>query len=121
MRRSRTAITGVIIALACASAGCSKPHLAPAGQKWGLPIYPHASVIGTSAATASFVLYRTADDVSTVDAWYAVELPRGVSHAYDAARGRSTFALFDPHDRRTVHIEREGSYTAIMLTELKNP
>lgn len=103
------------------SAACAPPHRAPAGHVWGLPVYPGAVVVGKSSARASFVLYRTGDPVETVDAWYAVELPSTASHAYDATHDRSTFALFDPHNRRTVHIEREGSSTAILLTILSNP
>jgi hypothetical protein len=86
-----------------------------------LPVYPGAVVVGKSSARASFVLYRTDDAVETVDAWYMAELPTSASHAYDLARDRSTFALFDARDRKTIHIEREGSATAIMLTDLVNP
>lgn len=113
-----------ISALACAlvfAAACAPTHHPPAGYQWGLPVYPGAVAAGRSAAKASFVLYRTDDPVRTVDAWYAAELPSRASHAYDVAHDRSTFALFDPHDRKTVHIEREGSSTAILLTNLSNP
>jgi len=103
------------------SAACAPSLHAPAGYQWGLPVYPGAVVTGKSSSKASFVLYRTGDPVETVDAWYAAELPKNAAHAYDAAHDRSTFALFDPHSRRTVHIEREGSSTAILLTNLSNP
>lgn len=93
----------------------------PAGYQWGLPVYPGSAIVGKSSAKASFVLYRTDDPVETVDAWYVAELPTSASHAYDLAHDRSTFALFEPHDRKTIHIEREGSATAIMLTDLSNP
>jgi hypothetical protein len=111
-----------LLALAVAlCAACAPARRAPAGYQWGLPVYPGAVVVGKSSAKASFVLYRTADPVETVDAWYVAELPTSASHAYDIAHDRSTFALFDPHDRKTIHVEREGSATAIMLTDLANP
>lgn len=118
MSRTKTKIS-VLVTVASVVAACSQRHQAPANYEWGLPVYPGAAVIGKSLAKASFVLYETGDPVSTVDAWYAAELPRSASHAYDAAHERSTFALYDARDRRTVHIEREGSETAILLTDLK--
>ena len=117
-RSARIAVLAFAIAL---SAGCAPAHPAPTGYQWGLPVYPGAVVVGKSSAKASFVLYRTDDPVETVDAWYVAELPASASHAYDLAHDRSTFALFDAHDRKTIHIEREGSATAIMLTDLANP
>ena len=107
--------------LACALVACSHAPPRPAGYQWGLPVYPGATVAGRSTAKASFVLYRTDDDVAMVDAWYVAELPKNASHAYDAVQGRSTLALFDARGRRTVHIERHGSVTSIMLTSLANP
>ena len=111
----------VLALLVALSAACAPSLRPPAGLKWGLPVYPGAVVAGKASSKASFVLYRTGDPVETVDAWYAAELPKGAAHAYDAAHDRSTFALFYPHSRRTVHIEREGSSTAILLTNLSNP
>lgn len=110
-----------LAALIALSAACAPSLHAPAGYQWGLPVYPGAVVTGKSYSKASFVLYRTDDPVVTVDAWYAAELPKNASHAYDAAHDRSTFALFDPRSRRTVHIEREGASTTILLTDLSNP
>ncbi|HET9341987.1 MAG TPA: hypothetical protein VFO25_03580 [Candidatus Eremiobacteraceae bacterium] len=120
IRRFALKATGLAVLIAL-SAACAPSLRAPAGHQWGLPVYPGAVVTGKSSSKASFVLYRTDDPVETVDAWYAAELPKSASHAYDAAHDRSTFALFDPHSRRTVHIEREGSSTAILLTDLSNP
>jgi hypothetical protein len=113
-------IPGLALSIAL-SAACAPSLHAPVGYQWGLPVYPGAVVAGKSSARASFVLYRTDDPVETVDAWYAAELPKNAAHAYDAAHDRATFALFDPRSRRTVHIEREGSSTAILLTDLSNP
>jgi len=113
-------MASVACALALAAA-CGPARLPPAGYQWGVPIYPGAAAVGRSAAKASFILYRTDDPVRTVDAWYAAELPSRASHAYDVAHDRSTFALFDAHDRRTIHIEREGSTTSILLTNLATP
>ena len=115
-----TRIAFLVLAIALC-AGCAPARRAPAGYQWGLPVYPGAVVVGKSSAKASFVLYRTDDAVESVDAWYTAELPTSATHAYDLAHDRSTFALFDAHDRKTIHIEREGSATAIMLTELTNP
>ncbi|HYK53057.1 MAG TPA: hypothetical protein VEV38_05965 [Candidatus Eremiobacteraceae bacterium] len=110
------------LALAIAlCAACSPARRPPAGYQWGLPVYPGAVVVGKTSAKASFVLYRTDDPVETVDAWYVAKLPTSVSHAYDLAHDRSTFAVFDAHDRKTIHIEREGSATAILITDLSNP
>lgn len=103
------------------SAACTPARRAPMNYQWGMPVYPGAIVAGTSAAKASFVLYRTGDSVEAVDAWYAAELPAHTSHAVDIAHDRSTFALFAPHDRKAVHIEREGAATTILLTRLLNP
>ena len=120
MSRGRATLS-TLIAGACLIAACSHAQPRPAGHQWGLPVYPGAVVVGKSTAKASFVLYRTGDPVSSVDAWYAAELPHTASHAYDAAHDRSTFALFGARDRRTVHIERDGDHTAIMLTDLATP
>jgi len=113
--------SALVIVLACLIAGCAGGHKPPAGYEWGLPVYPGAVVDGKGAARASFALYHTRDAVEAVDRWYAAELPAGTPHANDVARQTSTFAIFDAHSRRTVHIEREGSTTAIMLTKLDDP
>lgn len=107
------------LGFACLLVACSHSPKGPAGFVWGLPVYPGAALVGKSTSHASFVLYRTNDAAATVDAWYAAELPKSASHAADLTHERSTFALFDVQGRRTVHIERDGATTEIMLTDLK--
>ena len=115
MRVGRAALAA--LTLVCAS--CARRPDPPTAWQWGIPVYPHATVIGSTRAAASFVLYRTGDAVADVDAWYAAELPKGTQHAYDAAGQQSTFAVFDAGARRTVHVQREGSATAILVTKLQ--
>ncbi len=112
----RRAVTAAVIAALLASA-CAR---APAAWQWGIPVYPGATAIGSANAGASFALYHTSDGFSTVDRWYASQLPQATTqHASDERRERSTFALADSADgRRTVHIEREGTITAILLTKI---
>ena len=111
--RAALLTASLIIAGACAH------HLAaPAGWSWGLPIYPGATLQGASTSKAAFVLYRTQDSLADVDQWYAAQLPRGTPHAFSATSQQATFALFDAHTRRTVHVQREGSSTAILLTDV---
>lgn len=86
-------------------------------MRWGLPVYPRASFEGVSRSNASMAIYRTADKLDDVDAWYAAELPRGTMHAVSAACC-ATFAIFDAHERRTVHLESDGRTTTILLTDV---
>lgn len=118
MRSARIAALAPMVALLVSA--CAHAAGPPASWHWGLPVYPRASVVGSSSAQASFVLYHTGDSVQTVDAWYQRYLPaHGAQHAYDSAGERSTFALFDTSGgSRTVHIEREGAVTAILLTKV---
>jgi len=113
----------VALAAACviAAAGCAHRLAAPAGYVWDLPVYPGAKVEGKSAAKASFVLYRTPDGIDDVYAWYVAQLPQGTPHAYSPEKHQATFALFDARSRRTVHIQSDGSATAIILTKLNDP
>lgn len=99
-------------------AACASHADAPAGFEWGLPVYPHTTLVGKNASKASFALYHTTDSVETVTAWYESQLPGDAQRAVDTARDQATFALFDKHSRRTVHIQREGSTTSILLTKL---
>ena len=118
MRSARAMALAAIVALLVSA--CSHAAGPPAAWHWGLPVYPGASLAGSSSAHASFVLYHTGDPVQTVDAWYQRYLPaRSTQHAYDQSGERSTFALFDATGAsRTVHIEREGALTAILLTKV---
>jgi len=100
------------------ASACTSRADAPAGFEWGLPVYPRATLAGNTASKASFALYHTADPVQTVAAWYASELPANAQRAIDEKREQATFALYDKHSRRTVHIQREGSTTSILLTKL---
>jgi hypothetical protein len=104
-------------AAALCLAACAPHLLPPASMRWGLPVYPRASFEGASQAGASVAIYRTADKIEDVDAWYAAELPRGTMHAVSAGRS-STFALFGPRERRTVHLQSDGRTTTILLTEV---
>ena len=114
MRRAVTAaaVIAVMLASACARA--------PAVRQWGIPVYPGAAAIGSTNAGASFALYHTSDSFSVVDRWYASQLPQATTqHASDQRRQQATFLLADSADgRRTVHIEREGAVTAILLTKV---
>ena len=107
------------VATVVAMSGCSHHLVQPASWQWGMPVYPNASPQGKSAGNASFVLYRTRDSVDEVYGWYLAQLPKDTPHAYSAEKRQATFALFDARRRRTVHIQGEGSATAIFLTELK--
>ncbi len=111
-----------VLTAACviAAAGCAHRLAPPAGYQWDMPVYPGAKVEGKSAAKASFVLYRTPDTIDDVYAWYVAQLPQGTAHAYSPEKHQATFALFDARARRTVHIQSDGSSTAIILTKLND-
>ena len=100
------------------ASGCASRADSPAGFEWGLPVYPHTSLVAKNASKASFALYHTSDSVKTVTAWYESQLPGDAQRAIDTHREQATFALFDKGSRRTVHIQREGSTTSILLTKL---
>ena len=108
----------LLIGFACIIAACSHRPQPPTAWQWGLPVYPNAALQGKSAAKASFVLYRTSDSLDAVYRWYLDVLPKDTPHAYSALKQQATFALFNARARRTVHIEREGSSTVILLTNL---
>jgi len=101
-----------------AAGGCAHRPTPPAAWLWDLPVYPGATLAGKSAAAASFVLYRTGDSLDDVYAWYLAELPQGTPHAYSSAKHQATFALFDAHAQRSVHLQSAGSSTAIVLTRV---
>jgi hypothetical protein len=115
------AAAALAAAFVIAIAGCAHHLAAPAGYVWDLPVYPGAKIEGKSAAKASFVLYRTPDAIDDVYAWYVAQLPQGTPHAYSPEKHQATFALFDARSRRTVHIQANGSATAIILTKLNDP
>src|ERR1700730_6007190 len=111
-------LKGALLLGVIAAAGCGHKPAAPSGYLWNLPVYPNAAIAGKSTAKASFVLYRTPDSLDDVYNWYVAQLPRDTPHAYSALKQQATFALFDAHARRTVHIKREGASTVIFLTKL---
>lgn len=117
MIRSRVAL--LFVAIVIAASACAHRLAAPAAWQWGMPVYPGSTLQGKSSAKASFVLYSTRDPLDDVYAWYLAQLPSGTPHAFSEQKQQGTFALFDAHGRRTVHVEREGATTAIMLTNLK--
>ena len=119
MIRSGAALLVALVLLA--PNDCAPRLRAPSGWQWHMPVYPGATLQGKSTAKASFFLYRTADAIDDVYGWYLAQMPPGTPHAYSAAKHEATFALFDPRSRRTVHIERNGSSTMILLTNLAGP
>jgi len=117
MNRTAAALAAACVTL---SGGCAHRLAAPAGHQWDMPVYPGAKFEGKSDAKASFVLYRTNDTIDDVYAWYVAQLPQGTPHAYSPEKHEATFALFDARSRRTVHIQRDGSSTDIILTKLND-
>ena len=115
MRRAAFAAAGTALVLFA----CWRTAAPPSTWKWGIPVYPHASLAGSTNAAASFVLYHTSDAVDVVDGWYARYLPARAQHVYDKARQESTFAIFDDTESRTVHIQREDAVTTILVTKVE--
>jgi len=118
MRAARLLAYMAAAALAIAAASCAHRLAPPAGYEWGLPVYPGAKMTGSSVAKESFAIYRTNDAIDDVDAWYRSQLPPSTPHNYDAAKRLSTFAIFDAHAQRSVHLQSDGSTTTITLTKL---
>jgi hypothetical protein len=73
----KPAFAAVMAAMAVALSSCAHRAGPPARWQWGMPVYPNASVHGTSSGKASFVLYRTEDSVEDVYRWYIAQLPAG--------------------------------------------
>lgn len=84
-----------------------------------MPVYPNATLVGKSTAQGSFFLYRTADSLDDVYAWYVDELPPATPRVLSVTKKQATFALFDRHGSRTVHLQTEStSTTSILLTKI---
>ena len=118
MRAARISACVATAALIVAVASCAHRIAAPAGYEWGLPVYPGAKMTGNSVAKESFAIYKTNDAIDDVDAWYQTQLPPSTPHNYDAAKRLSTFAIFDAHAQRSVHLQSDGTTTTITLTKL---